>query len=113
MPVADRGDGAMVDAGRNGLDLRRLQALHDLVRSKPRGEVDVAHREIEQIVPHRAADVTGQPLAGAERVEEPLHPAAAAPFFGIDPQVHCSLRERLTIMAAVAPQILRPFQRIS
>ena len=36
-------------------------------------------------------------------------PAPLAPFGGVELQRHCSLRDRLTIIAAVAPQILRPF----
>ena len=79
----------------------------------PGREVDVADRQAEQVVADRAADVAGQALIGAERVEQPLHAALPAPFGGVELQRHCSLRDRLTIIAAVAPQILRPFQMIS
>ena len=103
----------MVDPGRDCLDLRRLQPLDDFLGAKPRGEIDVADRQAEQIVADRAADIARQALVGAERVEQPAHARALAPFRGVELQLHCSLRDRLTIIAAVAPQILRPFQSIS
>ena len=103
----------MVDSGRNGLDPRLLQPLDDLLRPKPGCEVDVADRQPEELVADRAADVAGQPRARAQRAQQACHPAAVAPFRGVELQRHCSRRERLTIIAAVAPQILRPFQSIS
>jgi hypothetical protein len=52
-------------------------------------------------------------LLGAQSCEEPGHSPDPAPLGGVQLQLHLSLRERLTIIAAVAPQILRPFQTIS
>ena len=60
---------------------------------------------------HRVADVSG--IAKRERGKQPSHSALLAPLGGIERQRHCSLRDRLTIMAAVAPQIRRSFQLIS
>ena len=106
LAVADRGDGAMIDAGRNRLDPRRLESLDHFVGTNPRGEVDVVDRQAEQFVAHRAADIAGQAVVGAERLQQPPDAAAAAPLGGVELQLHCSLRDRLTSIAAVAPQIL-------
>ena len=82
--------------------------------SKPGGEVDVADRQAEQVVANRAADIARQALLGAERVEQPrpcprrLRHFAASSFSSI-----AACATRLTIIAAVAPQILRPFHSIS
>ena len=62
MAVADRGDGAVIDAGRNGLDPGLLEPTNDLVGHDPGGEVDVVDGEAEQVVAHRAADIAGQAL---------------------------------------------------
>ena len=74
--------------------------------------------EMEKVVPNRAANVPRQALLRSERVEQAAHAAAAAPLGRVElervrGQLHCSLRERLTMIAAVAPQILRPFHNIS
>ncbi len=103
----------MVYAGGNGADFRGFQPGNDLFGVEPRRQVDVVDRKVKQFVADRATDVARQSLVGAERVEQPGHPAAPAPFGGVQLHDHCSLRERLTITAAVAPQILRPFQTIS
>ena len=86
---------------------------NDFVRLEPRREIDVVDRQAEQAVAHRPADIARQPLVRAKRGEQPRHPADSAPFGGVELQLHLSLRDRLTIIAAVAPQILRPFQSIS
>ena len=77
MAVADRGDRAVLDPGRDRLDPRLFEPPDDLVRLEPGREIDVADRQAEQVVADRAADVAGQPLVRAERVEQPRHAAAS------------------------------------
>ena len=116
MAVAHRRDRAVLDACRHGLDLRRFKAFDHLLRVQPRREVDVADRQAEQLVANRAANVAGQPLVAAERVKQPRHALDGAPIARIELQLHVSRvrrRDRLTMIAAVAPQILRPFHSIS
>ena len=113
MAAADGSDRAMIDARRNGADLRGLQPLDDLLRAKPGRQIDVAEGKVQQIVADRAADIAGQSFVGSKRVEHTGHAAPLAPFLGVDLQLHWSLRDRLTIIAAVAPQILRSFHTIS
>src|SRR5690242_3341196 len=112
MTVADCGDRPMIDAGRNSLDLRILKSPHHLFGWNACREVDIADGEIEEIVADGSADVARESFLRAERLEQPLHASPAPPLCRIDSQRHCSRRERFTIIAAVAPQILRPFQRI-
>ncbi len=112
LPGTDRGDRAVVDPGRHGLDVGRLEPLDDLFGQQAGGEVDIVDFEAEQVVAHRAADQPRQPLGSAERIEQPRHARPRAPFFGVESQRHCSRRARLTMIAAVAPQILRPSQSI-
>ena len=95
------------------LILRLLEPRDHFVGRDPGGKIDVADRQAEQIVAHRAADVARQPLVGAERRQQPLMPRCLRHFGGVEVQLHCSLRDRLTIIAAVAPQILRSFHMIS
>ena len=114
MTVADGGDRAVVDARRDGLDLGLLEPLDHLVGLEAGREVDVADRQVEEVVADRAADIARHALVGVERVEQPRHAAAAcATWRRSSLSVHWSLRDRLTIIAAVAPQILRPFHTIS
>jgi hypothetical protein len=96
--------------GRDDLHSDRLEPLDDLFGTDAGREVDVADWNAEQIVANRSADVAGQAVIGAQRFQQPIHAAAAAPFAGVELQLHCSLRERLTSIAAVAPQMFRPFQ---
>ena len=113
MAVADRGDRAMLDPGRNGLDARLFQATDHVIGLEPGCEIDVVDRQAKEAIANRAADIAGQPLLRAERGEQPRHPADSAPFRSLEPHFHASLRDRLTIIAAVAPQILRPSHSIS
>ena len=107
MPVADGGYRPVINPGRNGLDPRLFQTGDDLVGGNPGREVNVVDRQPEQIVAHRAADIARQPLVGAECRQQTLHPALLPPLWRVQDQCHCSRRDRLTIMAAVAPHILR------
>ena len=113
LAAADRCDRAVVDARRDSPNARFLQPPDDLFRPKPRGDVDVVDRVIEKLVADRASDVARQAVLGAERLQQAPHAAALAPFGRVQPQLHRSFRDRLTIIAAVAPQILRPSQMIS
>ncbi len=113
MAVADRSDGAMIDAGRNGLGPRSLEPTNDLVGQNSGGEIHVVDGEADQLVAHGAADIAGKALVGAERVEHGRGARQRAPLGRVQPQLHCSRRDRLTMIAAVAPQILRPSQGIS
>ena len=103
----------MVDPSRNGLDFRFFQPPDHVIGRDAGRKVDVADGKREEIVAHGAPDVARQPFVGAERGEQPPHAAFLAPLCGVEAQLHCSLRERLTIIAAVAPQILRSSQIIS
>ena len=88
LAVADRGQSAMVDPGRDDLDFRLFQPLDDFLGADPRGEIDVAHREAQQLVADRSADIAGQPLVGAERIQQPAHALALAPFRRVERQLH-------------------------
>ena len=111
--VADGGDGAMIDPRRHRLDPCRLEAGHDVIGQEAGGEVEVADRQAEQLVAHRSADIARHPGIGVERFQHARHAAPLAPFRGVELHRQLSLRDRLTIIAAVAPQILRPFHSIS
>ena len=97
------------------VDQARLDALaselgaHALVVRK----VDVADREPKQLVAYRAPDVARQSFVRAQRVQQARHSADAPPFGSVEFHLHWSLLDRLMSIAAVAPQILRPFQTIS
>ena len=103
----------MLDAGRHRLDPCLLEAADNFVRPDPRGEIDVADLEAHELVAHRAAHVAGLPLVCAERIQHARCTAQPAPLGCVEPQVHCSRRARLMMIAAVAPQILRPCHGIS
>lgn len=113
MSITDGSDSAMVDSRRHGFDARFFEALHHRLGRNPGREIDVADRQAEEVVSNCTTDVASQPFVCAERIEETLHPPLLAPFWSVERQHHCSLRERLTIIAAVAPQILRSFHTIS
>ncbi len=109
-----RGDRAVGEAGGDGLDRALFEPRDHRLRRQAGGEVDVADFEPEQGVAHAAADIAGVALAGAERAQQPLHAGAVLP--GGVGQLHAgspSRRPRLTIIAAVAPQIFRPSHSIS
>jgi len=103
----------MVDSRRHRLDLCRLQPIDDLLRADTGRQVQIADRKTEQVVTHGSTDISGGTFVSVERPQQLRHAAALAPFCRVELQLHCSLRDRLTIMAAVAPQILRSFHMIS
>jgi hypothetical protein len=109
MAIADGGDRAMLDARRHRLETRGLKPFDHLVGAQASGEIDIVDGQAEKTVADRSADVAGLPFAAAERVEKLRHAAMPAPFLRVEPQLHRSRRDRLTSMAAVAPQIRLPF----
>ena len=111
--VANGGNRAMVDARRHRFDPGLLQPPHHLIRSNAGRKVDVVDGQAKQIVAYRSAHEARKTLVGAERLEQALRPAFLPPLCGVELQRHSNLRDRLTIMAAVAPQILRSFHTIS
>jgi hypothetical protein len=108
-----RGDGAVLDPGRYRLDARSSEQRRHAVGGVRRREVDVRGLDPEQRVAHRAPD--DPRLAGAERRDQPGESVTVAPVgMRQDRQAaHRSRRDRLTSIAAVAPQIRRSPQRIS
>jgi hypothetical protein len=54
--IDDDGDGAVLDAGRDCLAARRLDATHDLFGHSRRRNVDFADRELQQRVAYRTAN---------------------------------------------------------
>ena len=109
----DGGDGAMGKAGRDRPDGARLQPAHHLLGREPGGEIDVADVHRQQRVADAAADETGLPRSGAEKVEQPIEAGPMAPGGIGKDHAKTSRRLRLTIIAAVAPQIRCPSQSIS
>jgi hypothetical protein len=113
----DRSHGAMRNASRNHLYIRRLQPPRHLVRQQWRRQVDVGHRQRQQRVAHRAADDLHRPAIAAERRDDAAQPRPPPPF-GIGQHAHrCQpagiRRARLMMIPAVTPQIRRPCQSIS
>jgi hypothetical protein len=89
-----------------------LEQIDHLLGRVAGGDVDIGDRHAQQRVAHRAADEARHALARARASAG--QPVAAAPCgVGQDHAVHCSRRERLTIIAAVAPQMRRSPQMIS
>ena len=111
--AADSRHRSVIDARGDGPNLGRLQPRDHLVGSQPCREVEVADRQVQEFVTNRAAHVAGQAFLCSESVKQAGHASLTTPPVGIDLQLHCSLRDRLTIIAAVAPQIFRSFHTIS
>ena len=70
-------------------------------------------RDAEQLVANRPADEACQTLFGAHYGQQLAHTELLLPFRDVELQFHCSLRDKFTIIAAVAPQILRSLHIIS
>ena len=107
------GDRAVGDAGRHRPDARSLQPTHHFLRRQRRGEVEVGDRQVQQRVPHRAADPARPGSIGTERADQLGQPRTVAPRGGGESQTQLSRRDRLTIIAAVAPQMRRSSHCIS
>ena len=110
LALDDRGDGAVGEAGRHRLDPRACQPRHHLFRGEAGGEIDVADLQAEQGVADAAADEAGLARLRVQRGEQPVQPLASAAkaASGRYHAASSSRRARLTIIAAVAPQIRRP-----
>jgi hypothetical protein len=117
--VDDGGDGAVGEARRHRLDLRLREPRDHLLGRQPGGEVDVVDLELEQGVADAAADEARLALRRAKRAQQPRHPRPRPPsrfrqlHAGSSGSSGASRRLRLTIIAAVAPQIRRPSHSIS
>ena len=108
----DGGDGAMSDAGGDGTDTGGLQAGKHIVGQQARREVDVGGVEPQQRIAHHAADEPGL-VWTAKRLDQRRKAFARAQAVEVQGHAHASCRDRLTSIAAVAPQIRRSCQRIS
>ena len=109
----DRGDGAVRDPRRHRADAGGAQPVQYVVGQQPRGKVDIGDVHPQQRVAHRAADDPGLAGGRVQRVGQRRQPVARAPRCTGQGHAHRSRRARLTIIAAVAPQIRRSPQLIS
>jgi hypothetical protein len=110
------GDGsnrAVREAGRNRLDPRILESLDHLLWRQARGNVDIGDVDPEQRVAHRTTDEARLALRRAENFRQCFEAVPFAPRRSREYQDHLRRRARLTIIAAVAPQIRRSFHMIS
>ena len=109
--VGDRGDRAMHDSRGHRLDSGGLQPADDFLRRMDRRDVDVGDRKAQQRVAHRATDIARRALLGTERHGQPVEAGPLRPVGGGQGggfvHGHVSLCARLTIIAAVAPQMRR------
>ena len=117
LAIGDGSDRAVGNSGRDRLDAGGFEPGDDVVGAQPGSEVDVVDRDPQQFIAHRTADIAGQPLVGTERIEDPRHPAPPPPAGRVELHIFelsrvSSRRRKLTSIAAVAPQIRRPFQLI-
>ena len=110
--VGDGGDRAVLDAGRDRLDPGGLEQIDDLLRRMRRRQIDIGGVDPEQGIAHRAAD---DPRIARARAHRPRAQArmVAPRGGGQGHATHRSRRDRLTIIAAVAPQMRRSRQLIS
>ena len=105
----DDRDRAMRDAGRHRLESTGAHPVDHRLGRQRRRQVDIGDGQAQQHVAHRAADETTlQPLGKSDQL------GAVGPGRGAGRHaVHCIRRDRLTIIAAVAPQMRRSFHNIS
>ena len=113
MATADRSDCAVIDPGWHCLDFCLPEPAQDRLRVEPRSEVHVGVRDAEQLVANGPADEACQALFGTQHGQQLAHAELLLPFCDVELQLHCSLRDKFTIIAAVAPQILRSLHMIS
>jgi hypothetical protein len=112
MAAADGGDGAVsIPVGTARSFAASSRSTTSSGRSRVARSTSLNGRCSRSSRPH--ADVARQSFVGSKRFEHPRHAAPQAPRFRIDLQLHRSLRDKFTSMAAVAPQILRSFHTIS
>src|ERR687891_112783 len=97
----------MLDPGGDCLDAGRLEPPNDFRRLMGGRQVEVAGMLAEQKIAHRPADEAGMASLRVERFQQPLDAGAVEPFLRV--KLHGvtspSRRDRLTSIAAVAPQM--------
>ena len=94
-------------------DRARTSPPNHLVGKKGRGQVKIAGLFAQQKVANCTADEARGPPPGVKRIQEPLDPRALQEGVRIELHEWSPMRrERLTSIAAVAPQIWRPCQSI-
>ena len=94
----------MRDAGGDRLDSGAFQQVDDLLGCKRRRHIDIGDGQSQQRIAYCAADGPG--IAGAKRRGEPVEAGLISPGrVGKGHRAHLSRRERLTSIAAVAPQM--------
>ena len=105
----DGGDRAMRDSGRHRLEPTVAHAADDHLGRQRRRQIDIGDRQAQQHVAHRPTDEPRlQPLGQRDQF------GAVGPGRGTGRHAaHCIRRDRLTIIAAVAPQMRRSFHIIS
>ena len=110
------GDGSnrtVRQAGRDRLDPRILESLDHLLRGQARGDIDIGDVDPKQRVAYCAPDEARLALRRAENFRQCFETVPFAPRRSREYQDHLRRRARLTIIAAVAPQIRRSFHMIS
>ncbi len=114
--AGDRGDRAVIDTGRDRLDPRRFEQGDHLLRRVRGRDVEIGHVDAEQRIAHRAADEPR--LSRTQRGDQPVQPrpmppgrigqqqpVRRIPRFSRHARPHFRRRDKLTSIAAVAPQI--------
>src|SRR3546814_1063412 len=106
-PYTTRFRSAVRKSGRHRLDPGLAQPIEHRLRRMARREIDIGDVEpdAEEGIAHRTADDARLDRGRAEHIDELRQPRALAPGgVGKRHAVHRSRRDRLTIIAAVAPQ---------
>ena len=93
----------MRNPGRDRLNARGVQAANDLVGGEWGGKIEVVGRHAKQRIAHRTANEARPAALRIERFEQRHYAWAIEPKVRIDP--HRTRRDRLTSIAAVAPQM--------
>ncbi len=70
--IGDDGDRAMLDAGRNRLEVGAARERDHLFGERGGGEIDLTHRQPEQGIAHRAADRARLDARRVKRGEDAL-----------------------------------------
>ena len=99
----DGSNRAVLDPGRHHLDRMGLQPPHHFLRLERGGDVDVLHRQPQQGVAHRPADIAG--LARAKRPHQHAQVIALQPVGRRQAPHHAILLARLLMIPAVTPQM--------
>ena len=106
--VGDGGDRAMRQPGGYRLDARFFEVSDGPRGLEDRGAIEIVGGQAEQPVAHRTADEADAAVARLHRVQQPVHARAVGEGGDVYRCHVASLRARLTIIAAVAPQMSCP-----